>query len=220
MNNLYPGESQSYRDARNELLQAELDLRRQTADVAVLRQNLPLGGATQNDYVFDSAAGPVSLSELFAGGSNSLILYSLMYAPDGSPCPMCTAFLDGLNGNAPHIMQRSNMAVVARASSDVLQKFADDRGWDNLRMLSSGQNSYNSDYNGEVEDGSQIPMMNVFTKDGDTIHHFYGTEVFFAAPEEGQHSRHIDNMWGLWNVFDLLPEGRGDGWFPSLSYAD
>ncbi len=114
-----PGESAAYRDARDSLLDAELNLRRQIEKVAALRRELPLGGAVKEDYVFDErdASGGVKqtrLSELFADGKPSLVLYSLMYGPGGSPCTMCTAMLDGLDGNVPHISDRTNIAVVAK----------------------------------------------------------------------------------------------------------
>jgi predicted dithiol-disulfide oxidoreductase (DUF899 family) len=214
----YPGESENYRKARNELLTAEMELRRRVAEVALLRANLPLGGAINEDYRFMSSNGGHSLSELFADNSDSLILYSFMYPEGGSACPMCTAFLDSLNGSAPHITQRTSLAVVGQSPIEVLQNFANRRGWRNLKMLSTAGTTYNSDYHGETAEG-QIPMMNVFVRRNGRIHHFYGTELFFTPNEDGQHARHIDAMWPLWNVFDLLPEGRGENWFPQVDYV-
>ena len=69
----FPGESERYREARDELLKAEIDLRRQIEAVAAQRRKLPLGGEAQ-DYTFqewDAAAGavrPIRLSELFEDG--------------------------------------------------------------------------------------------------------------------------------------------------------
>ena len=40
-NKRFPGESDAYREARNKLLEAEINLRRQTEEVAELRRNLP-----------------------------------------------------------------------------------------------------------------------------------------------------------------------------------
>ena len=40
----FPNESEAYRNARNELLEAEIDLRRQTEIVAAMRRSLPGGG--------------------------------------------------------------------------------------------------------------------------------------------------------------------------------
>jgi len=38
----FPNESAAYRNARNELLEAEINLRRQTEAVAAMRRNLPM----------------------------------------------------------------------------------------------------------------------------------------------------------------------------------
>ena len=62
----FPGESAAYRAARDELLAAEIELRRKTEDVAALRRKLPPGGAVPEDYVFDGPAGKETLAELFA----------------------------------------------------------------------------------------------------------------------------------------------------------
>src|SRR6266540_1406669 len=92
----FPGESERYRQARNELLQAELKLRQHLEEVAAQRRALPLGGEPKDDYVFEEGgsdlddaqtATRVRLSELFRPGTDSLILYSFMYGPTmKAPC--------------------------------------------------------------------------------------------------------------------------------------
>jgi predicted dithiol-disulfide oxidoreductase (DUF899 family) len=57
----FPGETSRYRTARNRLLEAERDLRRQVEKVAVMRRKLPLGGPIPEDYVFDE--GPTDLAD-------------------------------------------------------------------------------------------------------------------------------------------------------------
>ena len=47
----FSGESESYRAARNELLEAEIQLWRNIEDIAAKRRDLPLGGKVQEDYV-------------------------------------------------------------------------------------------------------------------------------------------------------------------------
>lgn len=49
----FPNESEAYRNARNELLEAEINLRRQTEAVAAMRRNLPNGGKLKEGYVFE-----------------------------------------------------------------------------------------------------------------------------------------------------------------------
>jgi predicted dithiol-disulfide oxidoreductase (DUF899 family) len=216
----FPNESSEYRRARAELLDAEIQLRAEIARVAEMRASLPPGGAVKEDYVFegmdaDGSARPVRMLELFQEGKDALFLYGFMYGPDDdNPCPMCSSLLDALNGNAPHIVQRINLAVVARSPIERVLEFAAGRGWDNLHLLSSAANSYQRDYFAENDQGMQLPMANVFVRRNGSIHHVWGSELLYADVD-GQ-PRHMDLMWPLWNVLDTTPEGRGD-WYPSLN---
>jgi predicted dithiol-disulfide oxidoreductase (DUF899 family) len=226
--NRFPGETSQYRAARNKLLTAERDLRRTVERVAEMRRSLPLGGTIPEDYVFEQGATrlddphtvqSVKFSELFRDGLNTLLVYSFMFGPEmKQACPMCTSFIDSLNGAAPHFDQRANLAVVAKSPIARIRDFARGRGWNNLRLLSSASNSYNRDYYGENAEGGQIPSLNVFVRRGKEIHHFYNTELAFLPGDSGQNPRHIDMAWPLWNLLDFTPEGRGTDWFPKLSY--
>lgn len=117
----FPGESAEYRAARDRLLEQEISLRRVTEAVAAARRDLPPGGEVPEDYVFQGADGgstDVRLSELFEPGKDSLAIYNFMFprSPEEDlPCPSCTQFLDALDGAAGHIVQRVNLAVVAKA---------------------------------------------------------------------------------------------------------
>jgi predicted dithiol-disulfide oxidoreductase (DUF899 family) len=143
-----------------------------------------------------------------------------MYGPKmAKACPMCTAMLDSLDRTAPHATQRINLAVAARSPIARIRAFARERGWRNLRLLSSAGTSFNRDYHGEDDDGAQLPMLNVFARRGGEIRHMYGTEMLFAPVQPGQDARHVDIIWPLWNLFDLTPEGRGGDWYPALEYA-
>jgi predicted dithiol-disulfide oxidoreductase (DUF899 family) len=86
-----------------------------------------------------------------------------------------------------------------------------------LRLLSSTGNTYNRDYLGEDEEGWQMPMLNVFDRDGSTIRHFWGAELLFAPSDPGQDPRSVGTLEPLWNLFDLIPEGRPD-WDEQLEY--
>lgn len=216
----FPNESEEYRTARDELLHAEVALRQQVAEVAALRRRLPVGGEVE-DYVFeevvDGAERETRLSELFDEGKDSLILYSYMYGPDNErPCPMCTGILDGLNGQAHHLSQRVNVAVVGNSPVRRLHDWAHGRHWNHLRLLSAEKTTYSDDYFGQTPDGVQMPMCNVFTKTDNGIRHFWGSEMLYAGLEGDP--RHMDLMFPMWNYLDLTPEGRGENWYPSLDY--
>lgn len=225
----FPNETAAYRDAREALLTAEMDLRRRIEEVAALRRGMPAGGAVPEDYEFDEIiiepsgserVQPVRLSGLFAPGQSTLLVYSYMFGPEmAMPCNMCTSILDGLDGVAPHVRDRVSFAVVAKSRIGRIRPVVRDRGWRNLRVVSSSRNSYNHDYHGETADGAQMPMLNVFVKRDGGVHHSYATELLYAPTEPGQDFRHVDMIWPLWNLFDLTPEGRGTSWYPKLSYA-
>lgn len=219
----FPNESPEYRKAREELLRAESGLRDQLEAVAELRRKLPQGGAVKEDYVFEERraggqVGEIRLSELFAPGLDSLLVYGFMYGPQmEQACPMCTSFLDSLNGASPHLSQRMNIAVCARSPIDRIVDFGDERGWSNLHLISSAKNGFQSDYLAEGADGSQLPMANIFTRREGVVRHFWGSELLFHPYPSGN-SRHVDMLWPLWNVLDLTPEGRSSSWYPALRY--
>ena len=226
----FPGESDEYRAARDELLEAEIDLRRRIEHVAALRRELPLGGKAETDYEFtgwDEQAGEPTitrLSELFAQGKDTLFLYSFMFVPEeqGLPfvgfCPSCTSIIDGVDGSLPHIRQRINFAVATAASIEEFRAHGKRRGWRNARLLSARETTYSRDYGAEDENGFQWPLATVFERRPDGIYHAWSSELWWAPHDEGQGPRHVDFMWPVWTVFDRTPEGRGD-WEPRLDYG-
>ena len=238
----FPGESAEYRAARDRLLEQEIELRRATEAVAEARRRLPLGGVVPEDYVFrglgqDGAPADVRLSELFAAGRDSLVIYSFMFPRDPGderpgptsgktallpleegPCPSCVALLDQLEGAAEHAGQLINFAVVAKTSLDRLLAFSEERGWRRLRLLSSAGNAYNRDYFAETADGRQRPILTVFHRDGATVRHFWSSELLYAPSDPGQDPRHVSTLEPNWNLLDLTREGRPVEWDEQLRY--
>jgi predicted dithiol-disulfide oxidoreductase (DUF899 family) len=225
----FPGESEEYRQARDELLAAELELRRAIERVAAQRRALPLGGEVQDDYVFEEwdaearAARPVKLSELFSPEQDTLFLYSFMVVPPEQglpftgPCPSCTSIIDGLDGAARHITQRVNLAVAAKTPIENFVEYGAGRGWRHVRLLSAALSKYSRDYGAEDADGNQWPLATVFIRRDGRIRHFWSSELWFVPHDVEQGPRHVDFMWPIWSVFDRTPDGRGD-WEPSRSY--
>jgi predicted dithiol-disulfide oxidoreductase (DUF899 family) len=240
----FPGESAEYRAARNKLLAQETELRRAMEKVAAARRALPPGGLVPEDYVFDGLNDngvPVKLrlSELFAPGKDSLIIYNFMFPrmPDDmrakpeqgatarlkredSPCPSCTAFLDSLDRAAAHLEAAGfNFVVVARTSLDRLLDYGKEREWKNLRLISAANNDFKRDYHSETAEGVQLPILSVFHRDGSGIRHFWSSELLFEKPDPGQDPRHTGTVDLIWNMMDLTPEGRPSTWEEQVQYA-
>jgi len=184
----FPSETGDYRVARDALLRAEIDLRRQTESVALMRRDLPLGGEVSDDYTFDAwdaavgHARSIPISELFEDGKDTLFIYSFMFEPGPLgpievPCPVCTSIIDGIDGAVPHITQHINFAVAAKASIERFSAHARARGWRYARLLSSANTTYNTDYLAEGENEEQMATGTVFVRRDGKIHHFWSSEL-------------------------------------------
>lgn len=227
-------ESDEYVRAREELQQAEIELMRQRERVADQRRRLP-PGPVLDDYVFeegpadlqagDAPTRTVRLSELFTGPGRDLVVYQFMFGKKHTePCPMCTMWLDGLNGVARHITQNADLAVVAAADLPALRAHARDRNWTNLRLLSAGSNTFKYDLGSEDAEGDQDSTISVFTRelgsprtDGageGTVRHLYSVHPRMS---EDIDQRGIDLYSPVWHVLDLTSKGRGD-WSAALDY--
>ena len=115
-----PNESDEYRRARNELLAAEIELRRHIEAVAERRRALPPGGEVKKKYQFQGEHGPVSFVELF-GDKQTLVVYSYMYGPERArPCPMCTSLLSALRAAGRlRVMVAMRSLISSRTTSDM-----------------------------------------------------------------------------------------------------
>lgn len=234
----FPNESAEYRQARNALLDAEMDLRRQIETVAAMRRALPPGGEVKKDYVFERTGAhrrpeQVRLSALF-GDHPTLILYSFMYGPERDvPCNGCTHLLDAIDGSARHANQVVPLYVVARSPLARLEAWGRERRWRFIKFLSAEHNSFTDDYfanTAGLPEAKRIdqgykrgenwdqPMFTVFRNHGDTIRHFWSTELVYVPEEPGQNHRAEDMVDPLWNLLDMTPEGRGKDWFPKVYY--
>src|SRR5215510_9684053 len=208
-----PNESEEYLSKREELRLAEIELRNQRERVAELRRKLPQGPAVQ-DYAFEEVAAgidagdspirTVRISQLFTGPNRSVVLYHFMYGKTQTkPCPMCTAWIDGVNGVAHHIAQSVDFAIVAAADLPTLRSHARARGWNRLRLLSAGSSTFKYDLGSEDKEGNQDSAISVFTRDSDgTIRHSYTGHPWLAP---------------IWNVMDLTRQGRGT-FYTTLEY--
>jgi predicted dithiol-disulfide oxidoreductase (DUF899 family) len=209
-----PATSSSRAKRVQSLKKDEIALKDHAEKVAAKRRSLPPGPVVK-DYVFNDGTRSVKLSQLFGRGQNELLLYHFMFAPeDKKPCRMCNMWADGYNAIASHVGDRANIVLVAKAPAAKFKKWGKGRGWDNIRMLSSYGTTFNRDFDAEDDDGDQMPVISVFTRDKKgVIRHFYSK----CAMLDEKNFRGIDLLSPVWNLFDLLPSGRDD-WYPKYSY--
>jgi predicted dithiol-disulfide oxidoreductase (DUF899 family) len=218
--------SEEYVNARNELLKEEYELRAHIERVAAMRRALPKG-TVMPAYEFEEGPADLQSSEPpkkttladLAADGRSVVLYHFMYDPtDNEPCGMCSMIVDSFNGVGKHLAQNVNFAIVGKAKLSALQAWAQKRGWNNLRILSSNGNTFNADMNVEkpdwAKDCNQIPGVSVFKKDKDgNVRH-----VYTAFPSiEPNSERGLDLLATTFNILDLTPEGRGQ-WYATNDY--
>jgi predicted dithiol-disulfide oxidoreductase (DUF899 family) len=203
-----PNASNDYRQARERLYAAERNLIQQVEQVAQMRRALPQGPEVP-DYEFIGVDGPVRLSQLFNPHLEPyLVMYHVMYwADDDSFCPMCSGWIDALNGVTPHITQRVNFVGASQAPPERLQQWARQRGWDRVPVLSDVGTLLADALSARDEDGDPVSTVAVFSKDGNTLRHMYTMHPDDAENGDG---RGIDLLNPVWHVFDLTPAGRGD----------
>ena len=117
----FPNETAAYRQARDELLQAELDLRAQLADVAAKRRQLPTGGEVPEDYVFTAEVAGEPAQRLFdeypdgalgaPGVAAEVLAHALRQVADGETvelaCPKKQLIAAQRWGGPEHPCQRS-----------------------------------------------------------------------------------------------------------------
>ena len=215
----YPNDSDAYRHARTALLREEIELRRHIWRVAEMRRALPPGGEVTGDYRFlDKDGKEHAIADLF-GRHDTLVSYFWMYGPERErPCPMCTAFLDSLDAAARNLTQRVAVAVIGRSPVSRQLAFAIERGWRFLDFFQCVGDAFPTDYRGLHDGGEEWPQLDIWTRQGEVVRHFWGGSEAHCTADPGQDPRNVPDPECLWNMLDLTPGGRGTDWYPKLSY--
>ncbi|OAL54137.1 DUF899-domain-containing protein [Pyrenochaeta sp. DS3sAY3a] len=235
--------SPSYITARRALLEKEYALLQQVEAVAAERRALDSGPVlppytfTEGCQDLNSTLPPkeTSLLDILAQNEHAhttLVVYHMMMGEeDKVACSSCSMFLDGLNGVAKHLAQRVVLLVVAKAPIAAIRAYARKHGWNDLRFLSSLDNTFNKDMGVEkppwIQGGTvaQSPGLSVFRlEDGGAegekqLRFWYQTVPHFGQREGSEVIRGMDLLSPVWQLLDVTPEGRGE-WDPSLGYVE
>ena len=207
---------------RRELLGLEKELTRRGDELARLRRALPWV-PVEKEYVFETAAGPRTLAELFAGRSQ-LLVYHFMFGPDwDAGCPSCSFTADEFDGGIVHLNQRDvTMICVSRAPLAKLQAYKARMGW-RFEWVSSYGSDFNFDFGVSFTEAQQanggeynfawvehpddeLPGLTAFGLRGGVVHRVYST-----------YGRGLDIIDNVYQLLDRTPLGRneeitGDVW--------
>lgn len=215
----FPNETAEYAAARTALLAEEIEARRYLTKLAEQRMRLPPGPVVEKDYRFKDENGrELALADLF-GKHHTLVTYFWMFGPQRErPCPMCTNFLGGANGNGADVKQRIAFKILGRSPVERQRAFAIERGWHDLDFIETVGDDYARDLGLLDDKGYEYPAFTVYQKDGNTVRVFYNGEMPADAADPGQDPRGAVDIAPLWNILDMTPAGRGTDWYPKLNY--
>jgi len=212
--------------ARKKHLAKEKEFTRMRDQLSRERRELPWE-LVAKDYTFEGEHGNVSLHDLFEGRSQ-LVIYHAMFNPDtagpqttwtpDAACYACSWWLDNFNGITVHLNHRDiTIVAVSIARYPAIAAYKKRMGW-SLPWYSSAGSDFNFDYHvsftpgdlasGKVEynyrqtqlDGTEMPGISVFLKDGGEIYHTYST-----------YERGLDMLNVAYHYMDLVPKGRDEG---------
>jgi predicted dithiol-disulfide oxidoreductase (DUF899 family) len=232
----FPGESSEYRRARNQLLEAEDELRRLNEQVAAKRRALPTGGLLAEDYVFESAVdgSEVRFSELFAPGKDTLVIYHMMFprwskdpragAPEGKtallplaeqPCPSCTSVVEGLNGPAAKPLRSGQPRCGREDRPRSVGHLRTGRGLAQSATAVLAEQHLQPRLSRGNAGGRAAPgPERVLLRRGRDP-----PPVGERADVRARRQQPLDPVWPIWGVLDLTPNGRGEtAAYPSLQY--
>ena len=132
---------------------------------------------------------------------------------------MCTNLLGPLDANAVDLKQRVAFAVFGRSPVERQVAFGLERGWRNLDFYQTVGDAYSRDFGGLDAEGSDYPLLAVFTRSAGAVRLFWMGEMTKEMADPGKDPRGMPDFGAVWTALDLTPEGRGTDWYPKLSYG-
>jgi predicted dithiol-disulfide oxidoreductase (DUF899 family) len=205
--------SEEWLAARKALLAKEKEATRARDALNAERRALPMV-RVEKEYVFDGPTGKASLLDLFEG-RHQLIVQHFMFDPSWDEgCPTCSADADSLPHLAHLHARDTSFAAVSRAPLPKIERFKTRMGWTFPWYSSHGTDFY-YDFHVTLDESvtpvvynfrpstisGEMPGVSVFLRDGDTVYHTYTA-----------YARGTDQLSSFYNLLDLTPFGRQEGW--------
>ncbi len=205
--------------ARKALLVREKEATRLRDKVNAERMALPWV-KIETDYLFQTAAGPKRLADLFVGRSQLMIYHFMMGPTWAAGCTGCSFLADHLDGALPHLENHDvSLVVVSQAPPDKIDAYKARMCW-RFPWVSSADSDFNFDFNvsftpeqlaGETvfynfteipvaRGHDELPGLSAFYKDDDgQVFHTYSS--YARGPEE---------LIGTLMILDRAPKGRNE----------
>lgn len=203
--------------ARTALLAKEREVTHLRDRISAERRALPWV-KVEKAYVFDSAAGPRSLAELFEGRSQ-LFVHHFMLAPGSDRiCNGCAAMADNVDAARRHFEHADlSFAAVSRAPIEEIEQARERMGW-TFQWVSCGANGFGHDFGagftpeqiarGETDynygttpyAAEDLPATSVFAKNA-------AGEVFHTY---SAYTRGTEQLFTAFNFLDFTPKGRNE----------
>jgi predicted dithiol-disulfide oxidoreductase (DUF899 family) len=222
---------EEWQAARAVLLEREKEHTRMGDELARNRRSLPWL-RVEKEYTLQTADGPKTLAELFAGRSQ-LLIYHFMFGPSyEAGCPVNSSIADTFDSLIPHLKARDvTLIAVSGAPIEKLQGFRERMGW-KFTWASSYESDFNTDLGfsstPEQTRESIAPILDQLppvafrnAKDAGTDIYGYLTELFgFTAftLEDGivyqtysTTGRGVEFLMPYYGFLDHAPKGRDEG---------
>lgn len=172
----------------------------------------------EKNYVFDTAEGKQSLSDLF-GTNSQLIVYHFMFAPGWKEgCSGCSFIADHMDGANLHLAHHDiSLVTVSRAKLDEFLPYKKRMGW-KFRWVSSNGSDFNFDYHvSATKDELASKSMNYnYEQTNFAEEEMPGISVFYRN-DRGEifhtysaYARGGDILIGAYNYLDMTPKGRNE----------
>ncbi len=202
--------------ARIALLEREKANTRERDEILKARTELPWVKIDKN-YVFDSAEGPVTLSELFDGREQLLVQHFMLGQGWDEGCSGCSFMADHV---APTLVHLENHGVsyvaISRAPLPEIQRYHARMQWP-FRWVSSNRSDFNYDFNVSFTPEQIANGTGVFN----FVHKAHSEEYMgmsgFILDEAGDiyhvysnHSRAAEETMGTYYFLGLTALGRNE----------
>lgn len=206
--------------ARRKFLAREKELTRLRDELRAERLALPWE-AVGKPYVFETADGPRSLGDLFAGRSQLLVYHFMLGAGWEEGCPSCSYMMDHMDPLCPHFAARDiTFVAISRAPFAEIARFKERMGW-KFNWASSATNDFNDDFavsftREQMEAGKVAYNYQTFPAGLMPVEEMPGASAFARTPEGevfhtySTYSRGLDPLIGAYQWIDIAPRGRDE----------